>query len=1033
MQDSKQDSGKPGQGLTLYGRTIPKWALWLTGILGFYTLLGFFLVPWVAERQLTRLSAERLDLELSIERLYFNPFTMLLEVEDLRAMDTDQAPLVELGLLRTNFSPLRLALLKLHFAEFRVADLDLYFTRTTAADNTATMLAQRWQASAAPQAEPEPPEPAASDESGNIIPLEVDATRLDNLNLHFRDEVPDEPFDTVLTLAEAQIDGLSSIEETSASKSVLLRFENDATLEWSGGLQLNPLELRGQVTLNNFTLDLVDDYVRQNLPFSLSDGRLNFSTDYDLDFPENAIRLNLNGIDVELSNLAVTQAGREEPFLTAVLVRLDNGQLGYPDNTASLESIGISQLGVQVTRDTSGELNVQQMLDAIAGDGTSTEPSASPEPGADDTTEGWSLALDQFDLSDSQLGFTDNAIADASSLSTSVALQITGINNQPGTTIPLSLQLSPASGGELAIDGDSAFLPEPRLQADARISALDLTALQPYLSEFTFLNLDSGALAADLALSVNPEEVFRLQGGVELLEFATSDQQLEETILAWNRIAVDGIDLEMANNTLEVSELILDQLFARVVINEDSSTNIGRSIKTVAEEVEEAEQVMVSPDETAEQPATASTAALPLDIILGRITVNDGRSDFTDRDLPIVFNANIRELNGSADGFSTRSTEPLSLDLEGNVDEFGQLQLSSALNPFDITAQSQVRLQFRNLDLPSVSPYTIKFAGREIAAGNVDIDLEYDVNSGILDANNQVVLRNLQLGERVEQPGAMNLPLDLATALLKDSNGVIDLEIPVSGDVNNPEFDLGPAIRTAIGNVIGNIVSAPFRLLGSLVGGGDSVLDRIQFEPGSSAIAPPERQILEQLVSALTQRPELVLEVAPMQGQGDRAALQQQAVRDRINTLLEQTSEDAGSLTDRRRAIVERLYQEAALAPPLEELQQANMLMPEQTAAGEPVDLAAALTASNELDVPAYVQEIRSRLAEAEPVFPQDLNTLAESRARAVTDYLAEQGLDVTTRTVTDETQMSELSDDGRLTMEFGLTAQRRAGNNTND
>ncbi len=673
------------------------------------------------------------------------------------------------------------------------------------------------------------------------------------------------------------------------------------------------------------------------------------------------------------------------------------------------------------------------MLDAIAGDGTSTEPSTSPEASTDDTTDGWSLALDKFDLSDSQLGFTDNAIADASSLSTSVALQITGINNQPGTTIPLSLQLSPASGGELAIDGDSAFLPEPRLQADARISALDLTALQPYLSEFTFLNLDSGALAADLALSVNPEEVFRLQGGVELLEFATSDQQLEETILAWNRIAVDGIDLEVANNTLEVSELILDQLFARVVINEDSSTNIGRSIKTVAEEVEEAEPVIVSPDETAEQPATASTAALPLDIILGRITVNDGRSDFTDRDLPIVFNANIRELNGSADGFSTRSTEPLSLDLEGNVDEFGQLQLSSALNPFDITAQSQVRLQFRNLDLPSVSPYTIKFAGREIAAGNVDIDLEYDVNSGILAANNQVVLRNLQLGERVEQPGAMNLPLDLATALLKDSNGVIDLEIPVSGDINDPEFDLGPAIRTAIGNVIGNIVSAPFRLLGSLVGGGDSVLDRIQFEPGSSAIAPPERQILEQLVSALTQRPELVLEVAPMQGQGDRAALQQQSVRDRINTLLEQTSEDAGSLTDRRRAIVERLYQEAALAPTLEELQQANMLMPEQTAAGEPVDLAAALTASNELDVPAYVQEIRSRLAEAEPVSPQDMNALAESRARAVTDYLAEQGLDVATRTVTDEPQISELSDDGRLTMEFGLTAQRRAGNNTND
>jgi len=1022
MQDSTQKSGNSGS-----RRTIPKWALWVTGILMLYTLLGFFLLPWVAQRQLTNLSAERMDLDLSIERLYFNPFTMLLELENLRAVEADASPLAELGLLRTNFSPLRLVLLKLHFSEFTVADLDLYFTRSTATQNTATVLAERWQASADPQAEPEQPAPASSDEPGDIIPLEVDATRLNNLNLHFRDEVPDEPFDTVLTLAEAQIDGLSLIEEQSASKTVLLRFENDATLEWSGGLQLNPLDLKGQVSLNNFTLDLVDDYVRQNLPFSLSDGRINFSTAYDLAFPGDAIQLTLNEIGLELRDLAITQTGREDPFLSAGTIQLANGQLGYPDNTASLEAIGISQLDVQVTRDANGELNFQQMLDAIAVDRIDPEPSAGTQATTDDSVDGWSVALDQFDLADSQLGFTDNAIAEPSTLSTSVALQITGINNQPGTIMPLSLQLAPASGGDLSVTGDSGFLPNPRLQADARVSDLDMTALQPYLNEFTFLNLDAGALAAELALTVNPEEVFRLQGGVELLEFATSDQQLEETILAWNRIAVDGIDLEIATNTLEISEVILDELFARVVINEDASTNIGRSIRpAAAEEVEaDLEEATVVLEETAGDTATASTSDLPLDIILGRITVKNGRSDFTDRDLPIVFNANIRELNGSAEGFSTQSTEPLSLDLEGNVDEFGQLLLSSALNPFDVTAQSQVRLQFRNLDLPSVSPYTIKFAGREIAEGNVDIDLEYDVNNGVLDANNQVVLRNLQLGERIEQPGAMNLPLDLATALLKDSNGVIDLEIPVSGDVNDPEFDLGPAIRTAIGNVIGNIVSAPFRLLGSLVGGAEGPLDRIQFEPGSTAIAPPERQVLAQLVEALTQRPELVLEIPPLQGQGDRTALQQQAVSERVDTLLEQTTEAEGSLTDRRRAIIERLYQEAALTPALEELQQANMLMAEQ-AEGEPVDLAAALTASDELDVPAFVQDVRGRLIDAEPITPQDLTSLAESRAESVTAYLAEQGLDVATRTMITEPQTSELGDGDRLTMEFGLTAQRR-------
>lgn len=301
-----------------------------------------------------------------------------------------------------------------------------------------------------------------------------------------------------------------------------------------------------------------------------------------------------------------------------------------------------------------------------------------------------------------------------------------------------------------------------------------------------------------------------------------------------------------------------------------------------------------------------------------------------------------------------------------------------------------MRLQFRNLDLPSVSPYTIKFAGREIADGNVDIDLEYEVTDGQLEANNQVVLRDLRLGQRIEQPGAMNLPLDLATALLKDSNGVIDLEIPVSGDINDPQFDLGPAIRTAITNVLTNIVAAPFRLLGGLIGNAGADLEHIQFQPGSAAVAPPEREILAQLVNALGQRPELVLEIPLLQGEGDRAALQEQAVTARINAQLEQTTEADGSLTDRRLAIVEQLYQQAGLSPTLEKLRQANMPMPETSEDGT-VDLAAALTAG-ELDVPAYVQDMRSRLIAAESIADAALADLAESRRQAVMAYLAEQG-----------------------------------------
>lgn len=997
-------------------RSTPTWARWTVSVVLVYGLLGFFLLPWLAERQLSNLASQRLSLDLSIERFYFNPFTMLLEVENLRTVDVDGSPLVELGLLRSNFSPLRLALLRLHFTEFQIADLDTWFTRVSSSENTAAILAERWQASAAPAAEQAQPEPDTGD-SGAIIPLQIDLTRFDNINLHFRDEVPGEPFDTVLTLAEARIDGLSSIENRRGSNTLLLRFENDASLEWSGGLQLNPLDFNGQISLNNFTLELIDNYVRDSLPLSISDGRLAFSTRYDLRFPDGAVQFTLDETALTLSNLAVTQTDRSDPFLGAGQLQINNGRFAYPQNTASLDAITLSGLDLQLDRDANGDINIMQMLAAITGDSAgNNSPSAEPAP-ADSAAGGWDLNIARFQLTESSVGFVDAALAQPTSLNTGLAMELSNISNQPDARMPFSLQLTPSTGGELSASGATGFLPDLILEADTRIAGLDLTALQPYVNEYTFLSLDQGTLASDLTLTVNPTTVARVQGDLALDGFSTSEQQLAEPIVSWERIAVDGIDLEMATNTLEISEVIFDQLFGRVVINEDSSTNIGRSVRpaTAATGTET--------PETAD-PATAADPALPLDVIVGRIQVNNARSDFTDRDLPIVFNANISELNGTADGFSTRSAEPLSLNLEGNVDEFGQLQLSSALNPLNVTARSQVRLQFRNLDLPSVSPYTIKFAGREISNGNVDIDLQYEVTDGQLDASNQVVLRDLRLGARIEQPGAMNLPLDLATALLKDSNGVIDLEIPISGDVSDPQFDLGPAIRTAITNVLTNIVAAPFRLLGGLIGNADADLEHIQFQPGSATVAPPEREILTQLVNALIQRPELVLEIPPLQGEGDRAALQQQAVSARIDEQLEQTAEADGSLTDRRLAIVEQLYQQAALTPTLEELRQANSLMPETTDNGT-VDLAAALTAG-ELDVPAYVQDLRSRLIAAEPVSEAALADLAESRQQAVMAYLGEQGLDVSTRTVAADAQVSELNDNGRLTMEFGLTAQRR-------
>jgi hypothetical protein len=417
----------------------------------------------------------------------------------------------------------------------------------------------------------------------------------------------------------------------------------------------------------------------------------------------------------------------------------------------------------------------------------------------------------------------------------------------------------------------------------------------------------------------------------------------------------------------------------------------------------------------------AVTAALPVTLTIGRIQVANGASHFTDLNLPIPFAADIRELAGTAEGFSAPSSQPIEFILEGNVDEYGLVQLDSSFNPFAITEQSRIELQFRNLDLPPLTPYVIKFAGREIASGNMDVDLSYLMEAGQLTANNQVVLRDLSLGARVEHPDAMDLPLDLAMALLKDSRGVIDLEVPVSGDVNSPEFNLGPAIRRALTNVLTNLVTAPFRLLGSLVGGQEDDISNIKFQAGRAALAPPERQVLDQLRQALAQRPELVLELPLLAGEADRQALQESLMIEKVNARIEELPDQESSLTDRRLAALEALYLEAGLTPSPAELQAANYIETTVTnpLTGEPLS-------SRQPDVQAYVEDLRNRLTAAESVSDQQLEALAEARVTAIRDFLLAGGELDPAQLGTGESQAGEPDEDGWLVLEFGLQAGAR-------
>ena len=243
------------------------------------------------------------------------------------------------------------------------------------------------------------------------------------------------------------------------------------------------------------------------------------------------------------------------------------------------------------------------------------------------------------------------------------------------------------------------------------------------------------------------------------------------------------------------------------------------------------------------------------------VTIENGSANFADMLTKPHFATGIKGLNGTVKGLSSESLARADVSLEGKVDEYAPAKIAGQINPLSEDVYTDLAMEFKNIELTSFNPYSGKFAGYAIEKGKLSVDLKYKVSENMLVGENKIVLDQLTLGERVESPDATNLPVGLAIALLKDRNGVIDIDLPIRGDLSDPEFSYGHIIFQALLNLIAKAATSPFAMLGGLIGSGDEELSFIEFDFGSAELQPQETGKLDTLAKALLERPALGLEI----------------------------------------------------------------------------------------------------------------------------------------------------------------------------
>ena len=577
-------------------------------------------------------------------------------------------------------------------------------------------------------------------------------------------------------------------------------------------------------------------------------------------------------------------------------IKLGEVRLNLAQQDLSVGSLALRQLNFPVDRAEDGRWMAQAWLKTPV---TSETPSTAIAPASPKESKPWKVALSAFSIDDAHVPFTDKSTARPVRLDISaLKLKLNNMVLSAKTPVPIELEAKVSTGklepGTLTIRGN--LLQEP-LGLDASIGAsrLPLHALARYLTGV----LDVDLLRADTSFKgqVNYRQspsgpVVSVKGDAALEDFRANtkasrlaDNSLNgDELLSWKALGLRGVAFGLTPGSpmqLVVRETVLSDFYARLILREDGQFNLQDLSRSSPNAATQTAVVTEKPPEP---------KAAPAQIRFGGISLVNGKVFFTDHFIKPHYSADLSELTGRLGAFSSQALEgeapPQMADLElrGRAEGTATLEILGKLNPLAKPLAMDIKGKVRELELPPLSAYSLKYAGYAIERGKLSLDVGYLVlPTGELTASNKLILNSLQFGDKAEGSTA-SLPVKLAVALLADRNGVIDLEIPISGSLNDPQFQLSSVIFKVIGNIVLKAISSPFSLLAGAFGGGEGEISNVSFPAGSSRLTAPALLSLDQIAKVMEEKTNLTMTVI---GTASLSAERDAYQRERLQALVQ--------------------------------------------------------------------------------------------------------------------------------------------------
>lgn len=937
----------------------------LCGCLALYALLGFVIAPYAVQTYVIPALSERLRHPVLLGDIRINPFTFSVALTGFEIQEPDRTPMVGFQELFVDFEGTSLVRSAYTFDEIRLTlPFGLVHLR---ADGTLNLLGLAPPASEQPS---QPVEPEGNAQRAPLPPVEIRLLSIQRGVIEYRDDTKQQPITIDVVPIEITLRNFGTRRGGENAYAFSAEFGQGEVLAWEGTLHLDPLESDGHVSLSHVDLTTFWPSLRDRFRFDIVSGTFLVDARYHVDLHQAPVNLLVNDAKIELADFRLSEAGSRDPVVTLPSVGVHGIRLDLPKRELGIGRVSLTGADVRAWLAEDGVINFKPLFAPVPAPEQASRPTEAPAPAA--TGPPWTVEVQAVEVERSQVEFEDRTLA--------TPAQVTVENLQMSAKdlhVPLSGSIPVTAGFTLnqqgTFEGRGSVQLDP-LQASLslKLAHTGLRPFQPYMDRTMQVDIMDGEVELDGEVTYRSrsesEPMLRYVGQVGVNKLHVAERVSGKEFLGWTALGLQKVALDVSPTKVKIGEIALRDPAVRLVTEKDGSLNLSNLMRKTEPQAAEA-----TPPPAARESPGKKTAPTPVDIDVVRLSKLS--ATFIDESIDPVVATGITDLSGTIKGLSSKQVAKAQVALAGEVDEVAPIKIQGQINPLSEDAYTHLTFLFQGVDLTAVSPYAGKYVGYPITKGKLSLDLMYQVSKKQLVGENKVLVDQLTFGEKTDSPDATSLPVRLAVGLLKDRRGRIDIDLPVRGDLNEPDFRYGRVVLNALVNLITKVATSPFSALGGLVGGGGEDLQFIEFTAGSEDLREAEQRKIDSIANALQERPALRVDVI---GTADPVSDRDALAMQKISADVQRRFTQGG--TKNLQAVLSPSHEFELLSDLYAEKLGKQPMKKEELPGGKSVERV--LTAD----------ELRQQLVPAMGVEESELRLLAQGRAKAIRERLIEQG-----------------------------------------